>query len=81
MTVRIQDIAVGRCYVTASEQVRLVLEIIPGSRVCWTDVRHCQASRKREIITSQKFAREVDCEVTCDYEPSYLKRMASGLVR
>lgn len=67
MTVRVQDIAVGRCYVTGSDNVRLVLEVTIDRRVRWEDRR---LSRKTQtpatMSTLERFAVEVEHEVNGD---------------
>jgi hypothetical protein len=67
MSVRVQDITVGRCYVTASEHFRRVLEITADRRVHWEDLGTARKSpSKDQIPTLERFAAEVEHEVSCD---------------
>lgn len=71
MTVRVQDIAVGRCYVTASDHVRRVLEITADRRVRWEHRRLSpNASTPTTMPTLERFAVEVEHLVDGD-DPRY----------
>jgi hypothetical protein len=72
MTVRVQDIAVGRCYVTGSDDVRHVLEITADRRVRWGDQR-IPGNATRSTPTLERFAVEVEHEVN-GADPRYSTR-------
>ncbi len=70
MTVRVQDIVVGRCYVARGEQVRRVLEITVDRRVRWERPGTLPHIVANEVPSLEKFAAEVEYEVRCD-DPRY----------
>ena len=70
MTVRVQDIVVGRCYVTSGEQLRRVLEITADRRVRWERPGTLPNILANEVPSLEKFATEVEHEVRCD-DPRY----------
>ena len=70
MTVRVQDIVVGRCYVTSREQLRRVLEITADRRVRWERPGTLPRILASEAPSLEDFATEVEHEVKCD-DPRY----------
>ena len=70
MTVRVQDITVGRCYVTGRDQVRRVLEITANRLVRWVDLRSSPKPSPTTMSTLERFAIEVEHEVNGD-DPRY----------
>ena len=60
MTVRVKDIAVGRCYVTGSGTVRIVLEITADRHVRWEDHRILGKVAPETMSTMERFAIEVE---------------------
>jgi len=68
MTVRLEDITMGRCYVMADEQVRRVVEVTPNGQVRWI-AHETGAGSSTPPMTStvlKKFANEVEHEVRCE---------------
>jgi hypothetical protein len=67
MGVWIKDIDVGKCYVTSTGQVRRVTKV---------EIKVTYESRGKKAIPNElttlgsKFARDVDREVPCDYDPA-----------
>ncbi len=74
MTVRVQDITVGRCYVTGSDRVRRVIEITADRHVHWVDVQSSQKPPATTVSALERFSVEVEHEVNGE-DPRY-----SGLV-
>ena len=73
MGVPVESVAVGKCYVTEIGQVRRVLEIKEAmvkyeSRGKTAHGRSWGALTKVSILS---FARDVEREVPCDYDPRY----------
>jgi hypothetical protein len=72
MAVETKSICAGRCYVTHASEVRKVLEI-DGQKLTYV-VRGKMAfpswdPEMRRSTTTELFAREVEREVTCDWQP------------
>ncbi len=67
MSVRVQDIAVGRCYVTASEHFRRVVEITADRQVRWEELGMAANIQSKDQTPSlESFAASVEHEVSCD---------------
>jgi hypothetical protein len=81
MPVRIEDIAVGRCYVTSTYRVRKVL-FISGENVRYVsrgskNFVGWERSGYRATSTRARFAQDVDRRVTCDWDMDYPDRTPS----
>ena len=68
MTVRPEDIAIERCYVTAGEQVRKVISVSRDGKVLWLSQEKVPGSATPVTMSTmlKKFAAEVEHEVRCD---------------
>jgi len=73
MGVPVESITVGKCYVTEIGQIRRVLEVQDG-RVKYESrgkTAHGGSWGPWTTVGDGKFAREVEREVACDYDPNY----------
>jgi hypothetical protein len=73
MGVPVESIAVGKCYITEIGQIRRVLEVKDG-RVKYESrgkTAHGGSWGAWTTVGDGKFAREVEREVPCDYDPNY----------
>jgi hypothetical protein len=71
MGIPVASIAVGKCYVTAIGQVRRVLEI-KDAKVRYESrgkTAHGGSWGDPVGVSTVKFARDVEREVACDYDP------------
>jgi hypothetical protein len=76
MAISLSSIAVGKCFVTSMGQVRRVLEMKNG------DVKYESRGKTDRggswtgwtIAGAERFANDVDREVTCDWNPDYPER-------
>lgn len=73
MPVPLNSIAVGRCFVTSTGQVRRVLEIKDGKVKYESRGKTDRggSSVGRTTVSDSRFASDVDREVTCDWNPDY----------
>ena len=74
MGVPVESVAVGKCYVTEIGQVRRVLEI-KKAMVKYESrgkTAHGRSWGALTTISILRFARDVEREVPCDYDPRYL---------
>ena len=78
MAVDPNSLSVGKCYVTASGQVRRVTDITMTGRVDYeargsrkVDKWHRGATQSN-LPSLARFAGDVDREVKCSYHPDYL---------
>ena len=73
MGVPVESVAVGKCYVTEIGQVRRVLEI-KNAMVKYESrgkTAHGRSWGALTTISIIRFARDVEREVPCDYDPRY----------
>ena len=73
MGVPVEIVAVGKCYVTEIGQVRRVLEI-KKAMVKYESrgkTAHGRSWGALTTISIVRFARDVEREVPCDYDPRY----------
>jgi hypothetical protein len=73
MGVPVESVAVGKCYVTEIGQVRRVLEV-KMAMVKYESrgkTAHGGSWGTLTTISILKFARDVEREVPCDYDPRY----------
>jgi len=73
MGIPAQNISVGKCYITEIGQVRRVLEVKDG-RVKYESrgkTAHGGSWGAGTTVGDGKFARDVEREVPCDYDPNY----------
>ncbi len=79
MSVNPRSIKAGKCFATPTNQVRRVIEITAGGRVRYQS-RGSSFSQgeklwgPRQETSRDKFAAEVDREVTCDWDKDYPER-------
>ena len=78
MPIEVQDIEVGKCYVTNAGQVRKVTEITDDGRVNYMARGHKvipepwpPGSTKSNPPKKERFAAAVDREVRCDWDSDY----------
>ncbi len=72
MALPLENIEVGKCYLTNTGQVRRVVRILPDGRVQF-DYRYGATVLKRQwpsnILDGRSFALLVQREVPCDWTP------------
>jgi hypothetical protein len=71
MGIPVASIAAGKCYLTQIGQVRRVLEAKDG-RVKYDSrgkTAHGRSWGEPTTVSDGRFARDVDREVPCDYDP------------
>ena len=71
MGLPVESVAVGRCYLTEIGQVRRVLEIKQAmvKYECRRKTAHGRSWGDLTAISIVRFARDVEREVPCDYDP------------
>ncbi len=73
MTVPLESITVGKCFVTPSNQVRRVLGVEAG-KVTY-EARGSKMVKgkwpRRATVDTRRFAAEVTREVPCHYDPDF----------
>jgi len=71
MGIPVDSIAVGKCFVTEIGQVRRVLEVKDGEVKYESRGKTAHGGSWGDVaaVADGKFARDVDREVSCDYEP------------
>jgi hypothetical protein len=71
MGIPMESIAAGKCFVTEIGQVRRVLEVKDGMVKYESRGKTAHGGSWGDIITAAdgKFARDVNREVPCDYDP------------
>ena len=78
MSVDPKSIKAGKCFITPANQVRRVIEITAGGRVRYQPRGSAYRGEKswapRQETSRDKFAAEVDREVTCDWDPDFRER-------
>ena len=73
MGIPVESIAVGKCYATEIGQVRRVLEVKDGKLKYESRGKTAHGGSWGALTTvgDGTFARDVDREVPCDYDPNY----------
>ena len=83
MGVPVENVTVGKCYVTEIGQVRRVLEI-KNAMVKYESrgkTAHGRSWGALTTISIVRFARDVEREVPCDHDPRYPTGTPEGGVR
>jgi hypothetical protein len=77
MPVALDKITVGKCFITEIGQVRRVLKVESGMVTYEARGKTATGDSSwgaRTTVGDGKFARAVDREVTCDYDPNHPDR-------
>jgi len=77
MSIAVDSIEVGKCYVTAMGQVRRVLDISGGKVRYLVQQKTAEGSgsaASNTTVSDGRFANDVEREVPCDYDPNYTPR-------
>ena len=84
MAVKPEEVVVGACFVTPTDQVRKVIEITADDRVRYMargasskdEFSWGSTPNKGDLPSRSEFASQVDRKVTCDWDRDYPERPA-----
>lgn len=71
MPINVNQIGVGKCYVTPTQQVRRVLSHANGDVTYESRGRRVGPFSNRVTVGETKFAEGVDRQVHCDWDPDF----------
>lgn len=71
MAVTVEEIAVGKCFVTSANQVRRVKDIKDGKVQYESRGKKAGDWNNWVWVAIDNFASAVDHEVSCDYDPDF----------
>lgn len=71
MTIGVDEIAVGKCFTTTTDQMRRVIEVGDDDLVYESRGKQAGQWSGRQRVTKSMFAAAVDREVHCDWDPRY----------
>lgn len=71
--VSVSDLAVGKCFVTASRQMRKIFDYADGQVTyeSWSANQERPTNPNRVSVNDKKFCADVDREVPCHYREGF----------